>query len=45
MEPKATKLDGRPDGPSTGAPPVMRNTTPRNSTMVPSVVMKGLTLK
>ena len=30
--------------PSTGAPPVMRKTTPRNSTMVPSVVMKGLTL-
>ena len=34
--------DGRPSSP-TGAPPVMRNTRPRTSTMVPSVVMNGLT--
>src|SRR5579871_1865554 len=41
-EPNATKADGRPSSP-TGAPPVMRKTTPRTSTMVPSVVMNGLT--
>ena len=34
--------DGRPSSP-TGAPPVIRNTSPRTSTMVPSVVMNGLT--
>src|SRR5262245_34393892 len=34
--------DGRPSSP-TGAPPVMRKTRPRTSTMVPSVVMNGLT--
>ena len=44
-EPKATKAPGRPVSPLTGAPPVMRNTTPRTSTMVPSVVMNGLTLR
>ncbi len=36
---------GRPVSPLTGAPPVMRKTTPRTRTMVPSVVMKGLTLR
>ena len=36
---------GSPVSPDTGAPPVMRNTMPRTSTMVPSVVMKGLTLR
>src|SRR4051812_40197842 len=44
-EPKATKAPGRPVSPLTGAPPVMRNTMPRTSTMVPSVVMNGLTLR
>src|SRR5215831_3003164 len=42
-EPKAMKLAGKPVSPDTGAPPVIRNTTPRTSTMVPSVVMNGLT--
>src|SRR5262249_36159160 len=44
-EPKAMNSPGRPVSPLTGAPPVMRKTTPRTSTMVPSVVMKGLTLR
>src|SRR5262245_59612829 len=43
-EPKATNSPGKPVSPETGAPPVIRNTTPRTSTMVPRVVMKGLTL-
>src|SRR5262249_53976468 len=44
-EPKAMNAAGRPVSPLTGAPPVMRKTTPRTRTMVPSVVMKGLTLR
>src|SRR3989454_71971 len=44
-EPNATNWPGRPLSPETGAPPVMRKTTPRTSTMVPSVVMNGLTLR
>src|SRR5262245_1070341 len=44
-EPKAMNSPGKPASPLTGAPPVMRKTTPRTSTMVPSVVMKGLTLR
>src|SRR5439155_805022 len=44
-EPKAMNSPGSPVSPLTGAPPVMRKTTPRTSTIVPSVVMKGLTLR
>src|SRR5262249_38119997 len=44
-EPKAMNSPGRPVSPLTGAPPVMRKTMPRTRTMVPSVVMKGLTLR
>src|SRR6266540_2337431 len=44
-EPKATNALGSPVSPLTGAPPVMRKTTPRTRTMVPSVVMNGLTLR
>src|SRR5262245_15464587 len=44
-EPKATNALGSPLSPLTGAPPVMRKTTPRTRTMVPSVVMNGLTLR
>src|SRR5262249_34754620 len=44
-EPKAMNSPGRPLSPLTGAPPVMRKTMPRTSTIVPSVVMKGLTLR
>ena len=42
-DPNATNAPGRPYSPLTGAPPVIRNTTPRTSTMVPKVVMNGLT--
>src|SRR6516162_2613021 len=41
-EPNAMKADGNPSSP-TGAPPVIRYTMPRTRTMVPSVVMNGLT--
>src|SRR6266480_2112694 len=44
-EPKAMNSPGSPVSPLIGAPPVMRKTTPRTRTMVPSVVMKGLTLR
>src|SRR6266446_4989807 len=44
-DPKATNAPGRPDSPLTGAPPVVRKTTKRKKTMVPSVVMKGMTLR
>src|SRR5262245_42357051 len=44
-EPKAMNSAGRPVSPLTGAPPVMRKTTPRTRTMVPRVVMKGWTLR
>src|SRR5262245_60874343 len=44
-EPKATNSRGSPVSPSIGAPPVMRKTTPRTSTIVPSVVVKGLTFR
>jgi len=44
-EPKATNALGNPVSPLTGAPPVIRKTMPRTSTMVPSVVMNGLTLR
>src|SRR5215510_5118233 len=44
-EPKAMNAPGSTVSCGTGAPPVTRNTTPRTSTMVPSVVMKGLTLR
>ena len=36
-------VPGRPVSPLTGAPPVIKNTTPRTRTIEPSVVMKGLT--
>ena len=40
---KSRKSSGSPSSPTIGRPPVIRKVTPRNSTIVPSVAMNGLT--